>query len=124
MHMQVEDEGISYEVSRVFNSKDKELQCVDERSGKDCIVDEKPAFLGDITENRYRNTISNEQTKSRVDKDLAAELKNYITNLSTAKDKEVDVSSALKELNSKKREINKNLSYFFISTAIPSPISS
>lgn len=104
-HMKVEDEGIDYDVSRVFNSSQKEFQCVDCRSGRDCIVDDKPEFLGDITENRYRNTISNEQTKSRVDKDLASELKNYIANLSTSKDKEVDVSYALQELNIKKRTI-------------------
>ena len=106
-YMQIDDEGKSYELSRIINDKERQLQCVDLKSGRDCIIGEKPEFIGDITENRYRNTISNEQTKSRVDKDLAAELKNYITNMSTSKDKEVDVSNALKELNNKKREINK-----------------
>ena len=103
--MQVEDEGILYDLSRVFNTGQKEFQCVDSKSGRECVVDDKPEFLEDMTESRYRNSISNEQTKARVDKDLASELKNYIANLSTSKDKEVDVSLALQELNSKKRMI-------------------
>ena len=104
-HMQVEDEGILYDLSRVFNTGQKEFQCVDAKSGRECVVDDRPEFLEDMSENRYRNSISNEQTKSRVDKDLASELKNYIANLSTSKDKEVDVSMALQELSAKKRMI-------------------
>ena len=54
-HMQVEDEGILYDLSRVFNTGQKEFQCVDAKSGRECVVDDRPGFLEDMTESRYRN---------------------------------------------------------------------
>lgn len=106
-YMKVEDNGEVYDLSRVFTQEEKKIECVKESNGEDCVIDDKPSFLADITENKYRNTISNEQTKVRVDKDLASELKNYIANLSTSKDREVDVSTALTDLNHRKREVLK-----------------
>ena len=106
-YMKIEDNGEIYDLSRVFTQEEKKIECVKESNGEECVVDDKPGFLADITENKYRNTISNEQTKVRVDKDLASELKNYIANLSTSKDREVDVSTALSDLNHRKREVLK-----------------
>ena len=106
-YMKVEDNGEIYDLSRVFTQEEKTIECVKESNGQDCVVDDKPGFLADITENKYRNTISNEQTKVRVDKDLASELKNYIANLSTSKDREVDVSTAMAELSHKKKVVLK-----------------
>lgn len=104
-YMKIKDNGVTYDLSRVFNLESKELQCVNRENGQDCVEDDKILILGDITENKYRNTISNEQAKVRVDKDLADELKNYLANLSTSKDREVDVSTAISDLNKKKREV-------------------
>ena len=53
-YMQVDDDGKSYELSRVINDKERQLQCVDVKSGRECIVGDKPEFIGDITERKMK----------------------------------------------------------------------
>ena len=56
-YMKIEDNGEIYDLSRVFTQEEKKIECVKESNGEDCVIDDKPSFLADITENKYSNTI-------------------------------------------------------------------
>jgi len=106
--MLIENDDNEYLLQRTFDKDTKSFSCINETLGKQLDIKEvsELPFLTSMTQSRYKNTISNEQLKSRVDKDLAKEVKNYIANLSTSKDKEVDVCNAFNILKDKKKKID------------------
>jgi len=106
--MLIENDCHEYLLQRIFNKDIKSFSCINETLGRQLDIKDITSlpFLKNMTESRYKNTISNEQLKSRVDKDLAKEVKNYIANLSTSKDREVDVCNAFNILKDKKKTID------------------
>lgn len=107
--MDIEVEDRVYRIHRNFHKDSKEYQVVDMTTGRE--IEFKNIFgehIGEIfTEANYRNTISIEQTKIATNKDLVSQVQNYIANLSTSKNSEVNVQNAIYKLEIKKKEIEK-----------------
>lgn len=100
-------EGKEYRIIRNLEKNQKSTTLLDLETGRELGDDNSKIreLLGGLTESGYVNTISMEQQKIRTGTELAAEVRNYITNLSTAKNNEVDVNKALTFLQGKKKEL-------------------
>lgn len=99
-----------YRILRNFNKNEKTFTVIRLETGKELpITHENYSELYEgLTESKFANTISIGQLKAKTEKNLSDELRNYITNLSLSKSNEVDVTKALLQLNSRKKEIEKN----------------
>lgn len=104
--MDIESNGKVYRIYRNFHKDYREHRIVDVKTGKNLDVNkiEEEVYLG-LTESNYKNTISIEQTKARTQKELAIEIQNFIANLSTSKNNEVNVRGAVASLQNKRKRI-------------------
>lgn len=105
--MDIRIAGKDYRLQRSFHANDKSFNIIELSTGrlvklKDGVISE---LIPGLTESTYQNTISIEQLKARTDAELAAELRNYITNLSVAGTNEIDVKKALGILNEKRKAL-------------------
>ncbi len=103
--MDITVNGKSYRIIRNFDKSTKGLSVLDIETGRELNLkpEELTDLYGGLTEAGYRNTISIEQRKAKTDQELVQELRNYITNLTLTKSKEVDVTKALAYLQEKKK---------------------
>jgi len=94
-----------YRLQRNFHANDKNFTILDLSTGRE--VKLKEGHIGEIipglTESSYKNTISIEQLKAQTDTELAAQVRNYITNLSITKSKEINVAKAVSYLTEQKK---------------------
>jgi len=99
--------GKEYRLQRSFHANDKFFDVIDMATGRKLQLSEGniSELIHGLTESIFRNTISIEQLKAHTDSELAAELRNYITNLSISKSKEIDVNKALSLLNEKRKKL-------------------
>jgi len=99
-----------YRLTRSFLASDKSFSITDLSTGREVKLKEGllSELIPGLTESNYRNTISIEQLKARTDAELAAELANYIANLSASKSRELDVGKALTTLKDKRKELMAN----------------
>lgn len=106
--MQIESEGKDYFIERNFYKDTKYLKITDLSTGREQYQDtaQVPIPFEAITKASYRNTISMEQNRSATDKELEAEIQNYIANMTTSKNSEVDINLAFRILNEKKKALN------------------
>ena len=104
-------DGEDYRIIRSFYKKERSIKIIKESTGRELIDAELGvgAIIPKLTESIYRNTISIEQLRAKTEYELAEELKNYITNLSMSKSKEVDVNGAIQYLLEKKKRLEKQL---------------
>ncbi|SHO48177.1 ATP-binding protein [Anaerocolumna xylanovorans] len=100
-------EGKEYRIIRNLEKNQKNTTLLDLETGRELGNDNSKIreLLGGLTESGYINTVSIEQQKIRTGTELAGEVRNYITNLSLAKNNEVDVNKALTFLQGKKKEL-------------------
>lgn len=100
-----------YRLNRSFHANDKRFSITDIATGREIRLKEGliSELVPNLTESVFRNTISIEQLKARTDNELALEVRNYITNLSIAKSKEVNVAKAISLLSDKKRALDAEL---------------
>ncbi|QHQ60468.1 AAA family ATPase [Anaerocolumna sedimenticola] len=105
--LDIEISGKNIRIIRNFEKSSKNNSIIDLDTGRELQLspEELAGLYGGLTEAGYRNTISIEQLKSRTDQDLVEEVRNYITNLSLSKSKEVDVTKALNYLQDKRKEL-------------------
>lgn len=96
-----------YRLHRSFHANDRHFAITDQETGRE--VKLKEGHIGELipglNEAAFRNTISIEQLKAPTDAELAAQVRNYIANLSVAKSREVDVEKAIELLNKKKKTL-------------------
>ncbi|HPU62597.1 MAG TPA: AAA family ATPase [Mobilitalea sp.] len=96
-----------YRLIRSFHANDRCFTVTDLETGREIKL--KEGHIGELipglSEAAFRNTISIEQLKARTDAELAAQVKNYITNLSVSKSKEVNVVKATELLKQKKKAL-------------------
>lgn len=106
-----EQEGKQYRLSRSFYLKEKYCTLTDLGTGRSQELPEGriTELFPTLTESSYRNTVSVEQLRAKTESDLAAEVQNYITNLSLSKSNEVDVTKALDALISKRKALEAEL---------------
>lgn len=104
-------DGEDYRIIRSFYKKERSVKIIRLSTGKELTDAELgvSAIVPKLTESIYRNTISIEQLRAKTEYELAEELKNYITNLSMTKSKEVDVNGALSYLLEKKKNLEKQI---------------
>ncbi len=109
--MVIEIDGEDYRINRSFYKKEKKLQVIHVRTGREVTSEEAGVqhLLKGLTQSVYCNTVSIEQLKAKTEYELAQELKNYITNLSMSKSTEVDVNRALTYLTDKRKQIEKSI---------------
>lgn len=97
-------EGKVYRLQRNFNRFQKSFTLTDLNTGREVSNELYESLLEGLTESGYKNTISIGQLKAKTEKELAEELRNYITNLSLTKTT-VDVGRAMASLKAKKKSI-------------------
>ncbi|MGB4660991.1 MAG: AAA family ATPase [Mobilitalea sp.] len=105
--MDIKIEGKEYRLQRSFHANDKNFMVTDLATGrevklKDGLISE---LLPGYSESTFKNTISIEQLKAQTDTELAAQVRNYITNLSITKSKEVNVAKATASLNDQRKAL-------------------
>jgi hypothetical protein len=69
-----------------------------------------------LTESTFKNTISIEQLKAQTDAELAAQVRNYIANLSITKSKEVNVAKAVSFLTEQRKQLEPSQSMATLKT--------
>lgn len=105
--LDIELHGKAYSIYRRFTRENKAYSVTDKETGRKVAASDIKgvSFVENLTEDNYRNTISIEQCKARTDKELAEEVSNYITNLSTTGSNQVNINKALDFLAAKKKAI-------------------
>lgn len=100
-----------YRLQRNFHTNDKNFTVINLATGRE--VKLKEGYISDIipglSESAFKNTISIEQLKAQTDAELAAQVRNYIANLSVAKSKEVNVAKAVSSLTEQKKALEATL---------------
>ena len=96
-----------YRLERSFHAIDKSFTVIDLITGREIKLKEGhiSELIPGLTESTYRNTISIEQLRAETDTELASHVRNYITNLSIAKSREVNVEKALGLLKEQKKAL-------------------
>lgn len=94
-----------YRLLRSFHANDKYFKVIDVETGREIKLKEGQIneLIPGLSESTFKNTISIEQLKSHTDSELASQVRNYITNLSIAKSKEVNVAKAVSSLTDQKK---------------------
>jgi DNA repair exonuclease SbcCD ATPase subunit len=100
-----------YRIQRSFHANDKSFTVTDLATGRELKLKEGmiSEIIPGLTESTFKNTISIEQLKASTDTELAAQVRNYIANLSISKSKEVNVAKAVSYLSNQKKELEATL---------------
>lgn len=98
---------VSYRLQRSFHANDKNFSVINLATGREVKLreDDISELLPGLSEATFKNTISIEQLKAQTDTELAEQVRNYITNLSVAKSKEVNVAEALSSLTEQRKTL-------------------
>ncbi len=98
---------MEYRLQRSFHANDKSFTVLNLTTGRE--VKLKEGSIGELVpgllESTFKNTISIEQLKAQTDTELAAQVRNYITNLSISKSKEVNVAKAVSYLTDQRKQL-------------------
>ncbi|WP_167955657.1 ATP-binding protein [Anaerosporobacter faecicola] len=105
--MEVEVDGETYVIKRNFYKEEKSLQIIHKETGREIPYKEQrgSCFIEGVTESNYVNTVLMGQQQAATGKELAYRVNNYITNMSTTQNSEVNVNQAIQELQGKRKEI-------------------
>ncbi len=105
--MEIEIDGKRYQLQRNFHANDKSFSITDLATGREIRQSEDMIneLIPGFSESTFKNTISVEQLKAQTDSELAAQVHNYIANLSVAKSKEVNVAKAVSFLNEQRKQL-------------------
>ena len=105
--MDIKSGGKEYRLLRSFHTTDKHFTIIELSTGREITLEEGviSELIPGLTESAFRNTVSIEQRKAQTDPELAVEMQNYITNLSMAKNQEVNVSKAVSYLNEQRKQL-------------------
>lgn len=107
--MELSIDGKRYRIHRVFYRNERKTEVTELDTGRTVVFpgEMMEHLMPGLSESGYCNTVSVPQTGAGTDGTLAEELRNYIANLSAAKEQEVDVAGALEELTKKAKEIDR-----------------
>lgn len=110
--LRLESHGTVYRIERIFQKSNKEFAIINETLGKE--EDPSKAFLDELlcglNEITYNNTISIGQLKSATDSGMVSELKNYIANLNTTGNVDLNINAATAFLKARKKDYESQLS--------------
>ena len=90
-----------------FYRKEKSVSLVCETNGEVLSVEkgDLQVLMEGMNEDAFRNTVFFNQQSAATDEGLARELRNYMTNLQNSGDGEMNVSAAIKSLESQRRHL-------------------
>lgn len=105
--MEITVEGVPYIIKRNLYKEEKSVQIINKDTGREVPYREQRGgcFIEGLTENNYSNTVYVAQQQVATSKELAFRINDYITNMSTTQSSEVNVNQAIKELQTRKKEI-------------------
>lgn len=105
--MEITVEGVPYLIKRNLYKEEKSVQIINKDTGREVPYKEQRGgcFIEGLTENNYSNTVYVAQQQVATNKELAFRINDYITNMSTTQSSEVNVNQAIKELQTRKKEI-------------------
>lgn len=105
MDILVEDK--TYRLQRSFHANDKSFTIIDLETGREIKLKEGhiSELIPGLMETTFRNTISIGQLRAETDAELATQVGNYITNLSIAKTREVNVEKAVTSLGDRRKAL-------------------
>ncbi|TCK87884.1 uncharacterized protein YhaN [Natranaerovirga hydrolytica] len=109
-HIQLEIDETIYRIEREFLKGHDKVKVYLETTGEDITdtigyhsvtkLTDLSHLLG-ISETTFKNTVSVKQLGAKTESELASELKDYVTNLASAKDQDISVENVLKKLEQK-----------------------
>ncbi len=105
--MDIQIENKEYRLQRSFHANDKNFTLMELSTGREVKLKDGriSELIPGLTEGTFKNTISIEQLKAQTDTELAAQVRNYITNLSITKSNEVDVAKAVSLLTQQRKQL-------------------
>lgn len=99
----------NFRLERNFDKYSKSVNLICEDDGEELSVEQGDlqVLLDGLTQDAFENTVSIGQLKVKTDQSLANRLQDYATNYYTTGDGEIHLEEALKYLNNKKKEVEK-----------------
>ena len=99
----------NFRLERNFDKYSKRVNLICEDDGEELSVEQGDlqVLLDGLTQDAFENTVSIGQLKVKTDQSLANRLQDYATNYYTTGDGEIHLEEALKYLNNKKKEVEK-----------------
>ncbi len=107
----ISTEDGDYRIERCLDTQNRSLSVRKEESGQIVATrqEELALFLGQISEETYRNTISVEQLKAATDGSLSQHLKNRLSSIALSGTSTLDVTRALTSLKEQKKALKQQL---------------
>lgn len=104
--LRFESGGKVFRIDRNFDRYSKKAELICEDDGELLSIEEGDLemLLGGLRAESYDNTVSVQQLKVQTSQSLAGELRNYATNYYTSGTAGIDLESAMKKLQEKKKE--------------------
>ena len=99
----------NFRLERNFDKYSKSVNLICEDDGEELSVEQGDlqVLLDGLTQEAFENTVSIGQLKVKTDQSLASRLQDYATNYYTTGNGEIHLEEALKYLNNKKKELEK-----------------
>lgn len=99
----------NFRLERNFDKYSKSVNLICEDDGEELSVEQGDlqVLLDGLTQDAFENTVSIGQLKVKTDQSLVNRLQDYATNYYTTGDGEIHLEEALKYLNNKKKEVEK-----------------
>ena len=105
--LEITVEEVPYLIKRNLYKEEKSVQIINKDTGREVPYKEQRGgcFIEGLTESNYSNTVYVAQQQVATNKELAFRINDYITNMSMTKSSEINVNQAIKELQTRKKEI-------------------
>lgn len=111
--MEVSVQGADYLIERNFARQEKKTTVRDMDTGRELVLPEENNLVGTLLntdKSTYLNTLCISQMEVSTDKEIADALNNYIVNMASSRNGDIDAVSAIVELKNKKKTFsNKEL---------------
>lgn len=111
--MEVSVQGTDYLIERNFARQEKKTTVRDMDTAREIVLAEENNLVGTLLntdKSTYLNTLCISQMEVSTDKEIADKLNNYIVNMASSRNGDIDAVSAIMELKNKKKAFsNKEL---------------
>ena len=111
--LRVEVDDVVYRIERSFLKEHKYLRLFDETNGTELepAQEKLTSLLGNLTEVTFANTISIGQMRSSTDAELQDELRNYVANLGSTQNKDIDLAETEANLRAEEKRLESSINY-------------
>lgn len=111
--LRFEESGVTYRIERSFLKDNKYLRLFDETNNVEFenAQEKLNEVLGNLTEVTFANTISIGQMRSNTDAELQDELRNYVANLGSTQNKDIDLAETEANLRAEEARLESTINY-------------